>query len=253
MRASSGAWRARHRWRSTPARGQVPPILRARCPAVPTASYHRLSVSTATVSVSMVAGRILAAWRSWRATVDEDGHYSFAVPLGCRSPPCAPIGSFATPCDLALRLVGGRPAGIATWSAYPSIAAAPINPRIDVMGQLRKKSGGKFATADLLRRLFDATLFPQLTAFVGIGCQSAHDNPGRIRGTAGGPPHPRLHLPWSRLGQQRKLPAPSVKFSRSGPRDQSASPARYAIWSRRASERTDAAGCWLTNPPVHAR
>ena len=20
-------------------------------------------------------------WRSWRATVDEDGHYSFAVPL----------------------------------------------------------------------------------------------------------------------------------------------------------------------------
>jgi hypothetical protein len=31
--------------------------------------------------------------------------------------------------------VGGRPAGIATWSAYPSIAAAPINPRIDVMGQ----------------------------------------------------------------------------------------------------------------------
>src|SRR5260370_28256122 len=137
MRASSGAWRARHRWRSTPARGQVPPTLRARCPAVPTASYHRLSVSTATVSVSMVAGRILAAWRSWRATVDEDGHYSFAVPLGCRSPPCAPIGRFATPCDLALRLVGGRPAGIATWSAYPSIAAAPINPKIDVMGQLR--------------------------------------------------------------------------------------------------------------------
>jgi hypothetical protein len=134
MRASSGAWRARHRWRSTPARGQVPPTLRARCPAVPTASYHRLSVSTATVSVSMVTGRILAAWRSWRATVDEDGHYSFAVPLGCRSPPCAPIGRFATPCDLALRLVGGRPAGIATWSAYPSIAAAPINPRIDVMG-----------------------------------------------------------------------------------------------------------------------
>ncbi len=121
-------------WRSTPARGQVPPTLRARCPAVPTASYHRLSVSTATVSVSMVAGRILAAWRSWRATVDEDGHYSFAVPLECRSPPCAPIGRFATPCDLALRLVGGRPAGIATWSAYPSIAAAPINPKIDVMG-----------------------------------------------------------------------------------------------------------------------
>jgi hypothetical protein len=135
MRASSGAWRARHRWRSTPARGQVPPTLRARCPAVPTASYHRLSVSTATVSVSMVAGRILAAWRSWRATVDEDGHYSFAVPLGCRSPPCAPIGRFATPCDLARRLAGGRPAGIATWSAYPSIAAAPINPKIDVMGQ----------------------------------------------------------------------------------------------------------------------
>jgi len=50
-----------------------------------------------------------------------------------------------------------------------------------------RKSGGKFATADLLRRLFDATLLPQLTAFVGIGCQSAHDNPGRFRGTAGGP------------------------------------------------------------------
>src|SRR5258708_2507418 len=44
---------------------------------------------------------------------------------------------FATPCDLALRLVGGRPAGIATWSPYPSIAAAPVNPRIDVMGQRR--------------------------------------------------------------------------------------------------------------------
>ena len=108
---------ARHRWRSTPARGQVPPTLRARCPVVPTASHHRLSVSTATVSVSMVAGRILAAWRSWRAGVDEDGHYSFAVPLGRRSPPRAPIGRFATPCDLALRPVGGRPAGIATWSA----------------------------------------------------------------------------------------------------------------------------------------
>lgn len=119
LRAWSGAWRARHRWRSTPARGQVPPTLRARCPAVPTASYHRLSLSTATVSASMVAGRVLAAWRSWRA----------------------PIGRFATPCNLALRLVGGRPAGIATWSAYPSIAAAPINPRIDVMGQQRTLSG----------------------------------------------------------------------------------------------------------------
>src|SRR5712691_1767225 len=97
--------------------------------------------------VSMVAGRILAAWRSWRATVDEDGHYSFAVPLGCRSPPCAPIGRFATPCDLALRLVGGRPAGIATWSAYPSIAAAPINPKIDVMGQLQTCCDGYSITS----------------------------------------------------------------------------------------------------------
>jgi hypothetical protein len=59
----------------------------------------------------------------------------------CRSPPCAPIGKFATPCDFALRLVGGRPAGIATWSAYPSITAAPINPRIHVMGQELTSTG----------------------------------------------------------------------------------------------------------------
>jgi hypothetical protein len=72
------------------------------------------------------------------------------------------IGKFATPCDLALRLVGGRPAGIATWSAYPSIAAGPINPRIDVMGQepppaLQIKSSSKF------RRLIqaDGTSLPQ--------------------------------------------------------------------------------------------
>lgn len=44
-----------------------------------------------------------------------------------------PIGKSATPRDLALRLTGGRLPEIATWSAYPSIAAVPINPGIDVM------------------------------------------------------------------------------------------------------------------------
>jgi hypothetical protein len=28
-----------------------------------------------------VAGCNIVLWRNWRATVDEDGHYSFAVPL----------------------------------------------------------------------------------------------------------------------------------------------------------------------------
>src|SRR6266436_7997941 len=74
-----GRDRLRQVARSAENRACSPP--RFRCPAVPRASYHRLDVSTATVSVSLVAGRILGAWRSWRATVDEDWHYSFAVPL----------------------------------------------------------------------------------------------------------------------------------------------------------------------------
>jgi len=40
-----------------------------------------------------------------RATVDQDGHYAFAVPLWCRSLPRAPIGKSATACGLALRIV----------------------------------------------------------------------------------------------------------------------------------------------------
>jgi len=40
----------------------------------------------------------------WRATVDEDGHYSFAIPLCCRSPPRVPAAQSATACDLALRI-----------------------------------------------------------------------------------------------------------------------------------------------------
>jgi hypothetical protein len=69
--------------------------------------------------------------RKWRATADEDGHYCFAVALRSHGPEHAPIGRTATAFDLAPR-PGCRPY-IATWSAYPSIAAAPINPGIDVM------------------------------------------------------------------------------------------------------------------------
>jgi len=56
----------------------------------------------------------------WRATVDEVGHYSFAIPLWCRGPPRVPIGKTATPCDFALRLVGGCLHGVGRWSGYPS-------------------------------------------------------------------------------------------------------------------------------------
>jgi hypothetical protein len=50
-------------------------------------------------------------------------------------PATRPIGESATTCDFALRLTGGRLSEIAMWSAYHSIAALPINPGIDVMGQ----------------------------------------------------------------------------------------------------------------------
>jgi hypothetical protein len=43
--------------------------------------------------------------RNWRATADEDGHYSLAIPLRCRSPRCATIGKSAMLCHLALRIV----------------------------------------------------------------------------------------------------------------------------------------------------
>jgi len=36
----------------------------------------------------------------WRATADEDGHYSLAIPLWCRSPRCATIGKSAMLCHL---------------------------------------------------------------------------------------------------------------------------------------------------------
>jgi hypothetical protein len=52
-----------------------------------------------------IAGRVVTAHDgallNWRATADEDGHYSFAV---CRDPARAPIGRTAAACDFALRL-----------------------------------------------------------------------------------------------------------------------------------------------------
>jgi len=59
----------------------------------------------------------------WRATADEDGHYSFAVALWCRGPPRAPIAKSATPCDLALRHMGGCPPDFA--GAQIGRAASP--------------------------------------------------------------------------------------------------------------------------------
>ena len=47
------------------------------------------------------------------------------MPLWCRSLSRAPIGNSATSRDFAPRLTGGRLPEIATWSAYPSIAAVP--------------------------------------------------------------------------------------------------------------------------------
>jgi|ERR1700730_4573811 hypothetical protein len=83
----------------------------------------------------------------WRAAVDEDGHYSFAVPLRCRSPPLAPIGKSATACDLALRLMGGCLPDFAGGSQVPSsMAAMPSPPGIDVMAQkqsFRRPDGRK--------------------------------------------------------------------------------------------------------------
>jgi hypothetical protein len=47
---------------------------------------------------------VVLVWDSvvWRATVDEDGHYSFAVVLRWRSPPLAPIGRNAIVHDFPL-------------------------------------------------------------------------------------------------------------------------------------------------------
>jgi len=77
-----------------------------------------------------VNGRRSVLWRSWRAAVDEDGHYSCAVALWCCGRPRAPIGKSATHCDLALRRTGGGLPDFAGWSGYPPTAAVPINPRI---------------------------------------------------------------------------------------------------------------------------
>ena len=50
--------------------------------------------------------KVLTVLSEWRATVDEDGHYCFAVALRCRSPSRTQIGKSATAHDLALRLAG---------------------------------------------------------------------------------------------------------------------------------------------------
>jgi hypothetical protein len=76
-------------------------------------------------------------WRNWRATVDENGHYSFAVPLRCRDQPRAPIGQYATSCDFVLRLMVRLSSDFAGWSGYPSIAGLSINPGIDVKCHLQ--------------------------------------------------------------------------------------------------------------------
>src|ERR1700730_12023399 len=68
-----------------------------------------------------------------RATVDEDGHYSFAVPYDAAAGHSLQSAQSATACDLALRPIGGRLPDFAGWSGYPSIAALSINPGIDVM------------------------------------------------------------------------------------------------------------------------
>ena len=47
-------------------------------------------------------------WRKWRATVDEDWHYCFAVALWWRAQFPALAVRTATEYDLALRLLTGR-------------------------------------------------------------------------------------------------------------------------------------------------
>src|SRR5262249_19181424 len=53
----------------------------------------------------------------------------------------APIGDTATACDLALHLEGERLANIATRSAYPLIAAVPINPGTAASCQKQTRDG----------------------------------------------------------------------------------------------------------------
>jgi len=52
----------------------------------------------------------------------------FALPLRCRSLPCVPIGKSAPTCDLALRVVDGRPPNIATCPPSRSCRAIPEPP-----------------------------------------------------------------------------------------------------------------------------
>ena len=59
----------------------------------------------------------------------------------------------ATSRDFALRLTAGRLPEIATWSVYPSIAAVPINPGIDVMCQKQKKGAGSAALLESMSTL----------------------------------------------------------------------------------------------------
>src|SRR6266853_5596449 len=148
---------------SKPARRRVPP-LRSK-PSQPRSEYHSTSSwddNTALPSDPGIIFNHLTAGGSRRGPAAPRRGAGVLPPQDVRARPAAPAcgecrppgwrnappstwdraiqsrhgpHKSATPCDLALRLVGGRPAGIATWSAYPSIAAAPINPRIDAMGQ----------------------------------------------------------------------------------------------------------------------
>jgi hypothetical protein len=76
--------------------------------------------------------------KAWRVREDETGHYCFAVTLGWRNLRRAPIGETATPCDLALSLMG------AAASRYRWVVPLPFDS--GPLDQSRDRRDGPRAT-----------------------------------------------------------------------------------------------------------
>src|SRR5262249_2869370 len=125
---------ARHRWRFTPARGQVPPTLRARCPVVPTgivssAFPPRLSAYRWSPEEFLQRGEVGAPRSMKMGTTPSPCLYDAAVRRALHSgnfrrPPTLPYASSSCRYRNVVRL--------------PFDSGWPSNPRIDVMGQQRK-------------------------------------------------------------------------------------------------------------------
>jgi len=100
----------------------------------------------------------------WRATADEDGHYSLAIPYDAEARDTATIGKSTMLCHLALRIVD--PPMLRGATAYPSIAVISISLQIDAKGPMHKNA--------TLRWLFRVYASPRSQSITVSGIPGAH-------------------------------------------------------------------------------